>query len=100
MLFRSGMLWQHVKSGLELLDAKEQTDLITTAIGDFPEGTPSAEQSDRRQALGALTQEQKSLWRAGEDRVYAVGGFFDTLRPFWTRYIESHPDDFFLPSDR
>jgi hypothetical protein len=74
--------------------------LITAAIEAFPMGTPSAEQSERRQALQALTQEQRNLWRAGEDRIYALGGFFADLRLLWTRYIETHPEDFFLLNDK
>jgi hypothetical protein len=94
----SGMLWRHVKSGLELLNAQDQIDLITAAIRDFPLGAPSAEQNERQLSLRALTQEQKSLWLSGESRIYALGGFFGNLRPFWTRYIESHSEEFFLPS--
>jgi hypothetical protein len=96
----SGMLWQHVKSGLQLLGAQEQMALITAAIEAFPQGAPSAEQRERQQALRELTQEQRNLWRAGEGRVYALGGFFADLRPVWTQYIETHPEDFFLPSHR
>jgi hypothetical protein len=62
----SGMLWEHVRSGLLLLGAQEHLDLIAAAIEIFPRGVPSAEQSERRQALQALTQDQRDLWRAGE----------------------------------
>jgi Domain of unknown function (DUF4375) len=95
----SGMLWQQVRSGLQLLGAQEQMALITAAIEAFPQGAPSAEQSERKHALRQLTQEQRDLWRAGEGRVYALGGFFADLRPVWTQYIQTHPEDFFFPSD-
>jgi hypothetical protein len=93
----SGMLWREVKT--QLLDSQEQTEVLTTAIAAFPKGSPSAERSERQETLRALTKEQRSLWRAGEDRIYRLGGFFGTLKPFWTRYIESHPEDFFLPTE-
>jgi len=96
----SGMLWQHVRSGLQLLGAPEHIALITAAIEAFPQGAPSLEQSERKQALRELTQEQRNLWRAGERRVYALGGFFAGLRPVWAQYIQTHPEDFFLPSER
>jgi hypothetical protein len=95
----SGMLWEHVRSGL-LLGAQEHLDLIAAAIEIFLRGVPSAEQSERRQALQALTQDQRDLWRAGEKRIYARGGFFADLRPSWMQYIEAHPEEFFVQSDR
>jgi hypothetical protein len=95
----SGMLWAHVRSGLQLLDAQEQTILFNTALEVFLHGAPSLEQSERQPVLQALTQEQRNLWRASENSIYSQGGFFVTLQPFWTRYIDSHPEQFFLTSD-
>jgi Domain of unknown function (DUF4375) len=96
----SGMLWPHVRNGLQLLGAQEHIALITAAIEAFPMAAPSTEQSERRQALQTVTQEQRNLWRTGENRIYALGGFFANLRPLWTRYIETHPEDFFLPNSK
>ncbi len=94
----SGMLWQQVKTGLQLLNSQEQTELFVAAIKVFPKGSPPSEQSARQEAMLALTPHQRNLWRAGEDRIYQLGGFFGTLKPFWIRYIESHPEEFFLPA--
>lgn len=95
----SGMLWARVRSGLPLLGTQEHTVLLNTALQVFPHGTPSLEQSERQPVLQALTQEERDLWRASENSIYSKGGFFGTLQPFWTRYIDSHPEQFFLPSD-
>jgi hypothetical protein len=92
----SGLLWEHVRSGLQLLGAEEHVSLMAAAIEIFPGGAPSAVQSERRQALQALTEDQRNLWRAAEKRIYSRGGFFNDLLPIWVRYIQAHPEDFFV----
>jgi hypothetical protein len=94
----SGMLWAHVARGLKLLGAQEHAAVLSMAIRDFPGQAPSIERAERQHALREFTKEQQDRWRASEDHVYRLGGFFSTLRPLWSKYIEYHPEDFFLPA--
>lgn len=92
----SGMYWRNVAAGLKLLDASEQARIFEAALDAFPEGRPSDDRAERRQVFESLSKEQKDDWRAKEDQIYRAGGFFDNLLPYWVRYIESHPKDFFI----
>ena len=96
----SGMPWPYVQRGLELLDANEHVQIIAASLKDFPQGAPSADQIERQRSLRTLTSEQKGSWRSAEKRVYALGGFADSLRPLWERYIDLHPEEFFLPNGK
>jgi hypothetical protein len=92
----SGMYRRHVAAGLWLFGAQEHLFALSTALSLFPNGEPSLAEADRQTVLGNLSEQQKKSIKSAEDRVYRSGGFEEQLGPYWKRYIESHPAEFFL----
>ena len=94
----SGMLQQHVKSGLQPLGAQEQMDLITPAIEAFPQGAPNRAR-DSKPCENSHKNNEIFGERVRAESMILADSFAD-LRPVWTQYIQTHPEGFFLPSDR
>jgi Domain of unknown function (DUF4375) len=92
----SGMYWRNVVTGLKLLGANEHLTALSIALTIFPGGEPSLEQSEREEVLNRMIASQQAALRSAQDSVYSAGGFEQLLLPRWKRYIDAHPDEFFL----
>ena len=92
----SGMYWRHVRDGLELVGAEEHAEVFAVALKGFSGGEPPLDERERREILDEIYDSYKISVRSLEDRIYKLGGFETTLRPYWAAYIREHPDEFFL----
>lgn len=92
----SGMYWRNVVTGLKLLGANEHLTALSITLNIFPGGEPSLEQSERKGVLNRMNASQQAALRSAQDSVYSAGGFEQLLLPRWKRYIDAHPDEFFL----
>ena len=56
----------------------------------------SSNRQERKQLVKNVSKEQWDAIRTHEDEVYRTGGFEKNLVPYWVRYVNEHPADFFL----
>jgi hypothetical protein len=91
----SGFYWRKVVQGLKLLRADEHFAALEVILRFFPNGEPSLTQLERQAVLQSLGQHQKNSLRDVEDSLYRAGGFEESLVPYWKRYIEEQPAEFF-----
>jgi hypothetical protein len=82
-------LWPEALEGAHVLRLPEER-ILRDAISLFPGKEPALGQRERRQQLARIRQTKLDRL---DDRFYALRGRHEQIR----RYIDSHPDEFFLP---
>jgi hypothetical protein len=92
----SGMYSQSVSEGLRLLDAAVLHPGFETVLSYFPDSHAPTDRKKRKQLLENFSKGQWEAIGAHEKDVYGMGGFETVLVPYWVRYINEHPGDFFL----
>jgi hypothetical protein len=85
----TGNLWQQALEATQVLRLSEE-DILRDAIALFPDKHPGLTQRERRQHLAKIDREKFDQL---DDRFYALRGGDRKIK----RYIDSHPDEFFLP---
>jgi DNA-binding GntR family transcriptional regulator len=85
----TGNLWQEALEATRVLRLPEER-ILRAAVALFPGKQPSLAQRKRRQQLGAI---DRAKFDRLDDRFHGLTGADTKIR----RYIDSHPDEFFMP---
>jgi hypothetical protein len=86
----TGMVWQDALDGLKLIGAEPFLEIYQQALACFPESTPSFDRTERTEQLNSI---EPGVLDVLDNPVYDfVGG----LEPYFNKYIQENPEEFFL----
>ena len=89
----SGLYTEAVRVGLRLLGAAQHLAALEAAIGLFPGAQVPVDGEERAKAIQGITRERgRRVFEEMDDQLFGE----DRLWPFFRRYVEKHPEEFFM----
>jgi len=88
----SGLYSKEVLIGFQLLGMNEHAEIIKRSFNFFPNGEVPLDSEERQEYLNKKEKEIKAFFEPLSDQIYGE----ERLFPYFRKYIESHPEEFFV----
>jgi hypothetical protein len=88
----SGIFAEEVLQGLKLLGMEKEYNIFQKACSYFPDGKVPTDYDQRLDYLIQHEQDEKSFFSPLEQELFGEERFY----PFFRRYIDTHPQEFFF----
>lgn len=92
----SGMYARYVAEGLTLLGAHELLKAFSAGTRIFPQGEVPLDRSARNKFVEDAASHDRNFFDQIDERLYQGSGVEEQLVPYFTKYIDDHPTEFFL----
>ncbi len=92
----SGVYAKTVADSLRLLGAKKMLEAYTASLAVFENGEPPLDHNARRSRIENLSDSESELLDSIDKRLSGGSTIEANLHPFFKRYIDTHPQEFFI----